>query len=53
MTLNSISFWDRWSDRECEHDYKTVSVNVLFISDLLIWSVWSNSNLIWPDNESD
>ena len=31
MTLNSMSSWDRWSDKECEHNYETVSANVLFI----------------------
>ena len=32
MTLNSISFWNKWSDWEHEYDYETVSVNILFIS---------------------
>ena len=32
MILDSISFWNRWSDEKHECDYETVFVNVLFIS---------------------
>ena len=31
MILDNVSSWDRWSDRECECNYETVSANVLFI----------------------
>ena len=32
MTLDSVSFWNRWSDKEYKCDYEIISVNVLFIS---------------------
>ena len=32
MILNSISFWNKQSDRKHKHDYEAVSANILFIS---------------------